>query len=431
MARFSPTRRVQTTVPTVFDALNEVIDRGAHVVEDRRRRSIEDEELGRRRAHDERIQEGHETDLYRQGFRRGEQPQEAVPEERDIFAGSRIGQQERTPARNPIFEGQRPGMASDATAGLDDALGAVAAQGARRPQMVAPPGAFVEGMGFARQAIFDTDLMPAGDEFVESTRGRQASPRMEPARGTERVTDELYRDFRPELAAQEDERRSERERRQRLETVLGALQGGGRLPPELQAEGMELGVPTSQLFREEDEFGEPVITAAGRKFPDNPIGEQAALDWLAATRAATARGASGSQDRITGEVTRRSFAMSAANAVRRVQEEFNSMTPQQRARLRDQGFDLQSRIHAVIKVYGFNNMQELQEETRELRLRGVDGFGVDERPAGGMMPDPGGDIDFGDDGMVTITDDDIDAILEANPDASIEEIEAILLRGGM
>lgn len=195
MARYSPRARVSTTVPGVFDALNEIIDRGGEVVEERRRRARQDEQ-------DQLRQDQAEAALDRQGYRRGTAPREAVPEEEDIFAGESFGmardvaREREQPGFPDIFAGERPGMArggGEPQSPLVEGLGRIAEGEVEipRPQddddVLALPGAFVAGQGFVPRAIRKSELVRARREAI-----RRASPRERVRPGYEQVGENVY-----------------------------------------------------------------------------------------------------------------------------------------------------------------------------------------------------------------------------------------------
>lgn len=185
MARYSPTARVQTTVPTVWDALGTLLDEGAAAAERHRigkereaeRARLEEDrerelaferrdrhqariDRDRRRAREDLATAMDEIKFHEAGGRRfpdGPPQRELSPEE-DVFRGSRPGMAARGPEAEGIFAGARPGMAGG-NAALAEGLGALLEEGLpRKPKLVAPAGAFVRGMGFAPKNIFDTDL---------------------------------------------------------------------------------------------------------------------------------------------------------------------------------------------------------------------------------------------------------------------------------
>lgn len=204
MPRYSPTARVQTTVPSVFELLSEVIDRGGDVVRSRRERELEDaEEARRQEAHDVNVATT-EAALDERGYARGTAPQVELPPERDIFAGQRPGmageaadvERARGERRMPdIFQGERPGMAAGARApasALDAALQRIGEGDVdlRGNEVVALPGSFVRGQGFVPRAVRRRDL-------VDATRERFARPREGAAPGFRQVTEDLYKRPQP------------------------------------------------------------------------------------------------------------------------------------------------------------------------------------------------------------------------------------------
>lgn len=240
MARFSPTRTVQTTVPSVFEALSEIIDRGREVVD--RRRAQDELERQRRLEEEDRALEQHER-----GVRRfAEAPEVEIEPEEDIFGGG-IGMQRPSARAGGIFEGEGVGMQRDPgfATGLE---GLLTAERPRPRRIAAPAGAFVPGVGFAPRNIFEDEL-PGRVE----TQRVMADPRFERVTGT----DDLFidRTATPEARAAAAE---EEERRRRVGAlaggldVLGVLGRDGIRDPERVAAALEAGLPASMLPRPEE-----------------------------------------------------------------------------------------------------------------------------------------------------------------------------------
>src|SRR5690606_5781954 len=124
MARYSPTRTIQTTVGSPFEALSELIDRGREAVD--RRRALGEAERQREVAEEDRAIELHER-----GIRRfGEQPTRIIEPERDVFQGARPGRAGGGgPDAPPIFQGAGIGMQPARTSGLKTGLEELAAAG--------------------------------------------------------------------------------------------------------------------------------------------------------------------------------------------------------------------------------------------------------------------------------------------------------------
>lgn len=236
MARWSPTRTVQTTVPTLYDALNEVIDRGHQSVQRRRVQEQQDEDRARQMEREDLADALAEAGAYDAGIRRGTAPTEEVPGEQDVFRGEGIGmQRERTEvAPGSIFRGQRPGMAAgtpgtnaELAAGLDEIIG----RGRRRePTVLARAGEFVPELGgYAPRNLTDTDLF--GDQLPgqPDTPGRR---RQQP--GTVQLTEDRYLDQRARAAGrqqQDPDAAMDAERRLELARSLSQM---GASPEELQ-----------------------------------------------------------------------------------------------------------------------------------------------------------------------------------------------------
>lgn len=192
MARWSPTRTVQTTVPTMYDALNELIDRGHQTVQRHRTEGIQDEQNDRARTRFENEQDREdlaeavgEADAYEQGIRQGQPRQDPVPEGEDVFQGADVGMQRgRTEAtRGSIFENERPGMAAgtnpqNPNEALAAELDGVMQRGRpREPRIVARAGEFSPELGgYADRNITEEDLfggqLPGQPERTPRTRAR-------------------------------------------------------------------------------------------------------------------------------------------------------------------------------------------------------------------------------------------------------------------
>jgi hypothetical protein len=422
MARYSPRDPGFTPVPGVFDALSHIATQGATGFTGVRREEEERRLLAEERA---REAEDREIELHEAGVRRGRGPTEPVPPDEDIFAGAEFGMaSERTEHEAPsIFRGAGMGMAPSG-APAQDALTQIQMQGAPpEPQILALPGAWVEGLGFTERAITDQDL-------VQESRRRNAVQRQRPRPGFEQVTEDLYIDRAATPAARAEatavrgeergearevrgeERETERDRqeRARLETALGALQRGEETSPEVLAELVGQ-VPGSVLFPDEDADN---ITVMGRDFPNTPEGEVAAIAWREAMAEASRTGATSGDGRITGEVTRRTLARAASTAIDRIRNQVREMNAFERGRL-PAGY-LEDQIRNTLLLFGFESGDELQQEMRALRLTGV---GSGPRPtssAAGASREP--------------TDEEIAKIIEANPDATDEEIAELIENAG-
>jgi hypothetical protein len=262
-------------------------------------------------------------------------------------------------------------------------------------------------MGFTPRLITDQDLVP-------QSRARAAVPRERAQPGFEQVTDDLYIDRSATPAGREEARetRRDREERERLEAALGALQGGSD-DPAVQAAALEGGVPGSQVFPDEDE---DTISLSGRDFPNTRAGEIAALAWQESVNEARATGSdtgSDSDARITGEVTRRTLATAAVRAMQQINDEIRELGASQGGTISDrqrrQLASLNRDRDDALRSFGFENVQELQEEMRALRLTGVGG-----------APEVGGG---------ELSDADIDRLISQNPDMTDEEILELMERG--
>ncbi|HET9949904.1 MAG TPA: hypothetical protein VFQ22_13365, partial [Longimicrobiales bacterium] len=235
--------------------------------------------------------------LFLEGFRTADQVSEEVPEEisaeEDIFTGAGIGLQpsnidpglfrappsgsrdidpafRRQPpaeARNidpgfrreppSIFRGARPGLARGTPPPMDQALGELARGGAavvQEPEVLALPGAFVPGLGFAPRIITSDDMAMA---MPERTRERAHVPRTRMRErirpGVEQVDEDLFFDpmATPEGRGRAFETAREREQREQLERALAELELGD-LSPEAAAELIEAGVPASHFLDRDD-----------------------------------------------------------------------------------------------------------------------------------------------------------------------------------
>lgn len=268
MGRFTPRDPGHTVVPGVFDALNELFDRGQEAVERRRARQLEDEEIGYTR--DERGRDTARQNLvdYEAGIRTGTAPTMRGPE----------------PRRPQVFEGTGIGLAPARPAPLREGLDALLQVGRpRKPKLVAQAGAFVPGIGFAPRNLTDVDLpgwpgiTTDGERYRAGEAARklgladrrpvQADPRYQ------QLTPDRYLDTSATPGAREAEARTEQS--ERLARILGALRSGGR-DPELLAAAVDAGVPWSELREpepEEEPISEEALRAAG--VPERTI--QAAL----------------------------------------------------------------------------------------------------------------------------------------------------------
>jgi len=407
MARYSPRDPGFTHVPGVLEGLSSIATAGAQGYQ-AGKQTKQDEE-------DRKLKEAlNALAGYESGLREGQAPREAVPEEEDIFRGEPVGpaQSGRTEVAPPLFQGVRPGQV--AATGLEGALEQLQMDGAPpEPQVVALPGAYVDGMGFAPRAITDQDL-------VGDTRARAARPRTRTVGGAQQLTEDYYLDpsGTPEARAEqktirEEGRDTARERRERarLEAALGGV-AGMRLPPEQTAELLGE-VPGSTLFDNPDP---DQIRVGGRLFPNTPAGEAASLAWQESLSDARAQGSgSGGGANTTAEVTRRQFALAASRAIADLQEEFRSMSRRERDRAISEGRSIQENVQAVLDIFGYDSVPELQDEMRTLRLSGG-ARGAGRSSAPGVGPDQ-------------LNDEEIDALIEANPDMSDEEILELINQG--
>lgn len=417
MARFSPRDPGFTSAPTLGDALASLARSGGaaqEAVEEREDLELQRDEIARLR---DVAVEDRERELFEAGFTRTPR-REQIPEEEDIFAGVLPGLETADPRRRApdVFQGAGIGMQPDTTPAAG-ALGQLEQTGQvppEQPQLLAVPGAYVEGMGFTPRTITDMDL-------VQERRKAMRQPRTRLAPGVEQVTEDLFFDEARSPAGRE--RRAEEEatssRRARLEAVLSAVQAGGEegdIPPEILAEGLDIGVPSGMLRPGRGE--EPgMIRVQGRDFPNTEAGERAALAWREALAEAGRTGgrSGGAAERITGEVTRRTLATAAARAMDRIRQDVRDLSPYERRNL--EPGQIETQIRETLELFGFASPQELESEMRELRLAGT---GRTEPGAGAGGAGQAGEL----------SDAEIDAIIEANPDLSDEEILALIERGG-
>lgn len=404
MARYSPRDYGYTRSPGLLEGLSHIAQQGAQGF-------VTGEADERQRESARLDQELQELELYESGVRRGRAPTEEVPEEEDIFAGELPGQQ-RTNERSeaappPIFRGELPGRSAPAT-GLEAGLGQMAQQGLPpEPQVVAIPGAYVEGMGFSPRTITDQDL-------VGHTRAAARVPRTRVQPGYEQATENLYIDREATPAARERRAETEEARAQRgmLERGLEAMERGDMTPSE-QADLLESDVPASVIFGDEGTGGdEGTIRAAGREFPNTPAGAAAALAWIEET--AGARRSPGSQEDVTNEVTRRQFANSAIRGIQDAREEWADLTDYQREQRIANGQGIGPTVIEILSLFGYDSMEELQSEISELRGVGVPGARV---PRGGGEPAAGAG---------EYSEDEIARLVQENPDMSAEEILELL-----
>lgn len=255
MSRYSPRDPGHTVVPTVFDALNQLFDRGREAVARKRERELEDEELGYVRG--ERDRQGARDDLvdYQEGIREGRAPQRRgmAPERPSVFQDVGIG---RAPAQpKPLREGLEELISSGRP---------------KSPKLVAMAGAFVPGIGFAPRNLFDRDLPGRGPVALDGPPARQGALGLADRRPVEhdprfvQLTGDRYLDTTATPAAREA--KATREEQARLTRILGALRSGGR-DPELLAEAVRAGVPWSELKEpeagEEPPFDEEMLREAG------------------------------------------------------------------------------------------------------------------------------------------------------------------------
>lgn len=328
-------------------------------------------------------------ELDRLGVREGTAPTRAVPRDQDIFADA------------------RPGMAADAAGRSDIGLSLEAARQMRpselvkrEPQVVHLPGSYIRGVGFTERALTDVDL---------------AQLRKEGMRAEKQTADPRYRQLNEDYYLDTESTPDARERRggaARQLQLLEAFRGMGATPQQLallQADPDFADEVFDQL--NEEAPAPPKIRVGGRDFPDDEVGQNAALAWQEALAEAGRRpDATGDGTRITGEVTRRTAAMAAARAVDRIREQTRELSPAERRNI--EPGQIEQQIRSTLSLFGFGSVQELQEEMRTLRLSGVDS-GRSPAAAGG------GEID----------DDEIDRLILENPDLTDEEI-AEILRGG-
>ncbi len=173
---------------------------------------------------------------------------------------------------------------------------------------------------------------------------------------------------------------------------------------------------------EQDEPAE-LRGALSRRFPDTPAGRAAALAWeeTVAGQRSTGRGATGSGERITGETTRRTLATAAARAIDKIQQDVRELTRYERENL--EPGQIERQIRSVLSLFGFESVQELQQEMRTLRLGGVGAGGA---PATGGAGEGGAAGD-----EVEIPPELIDEVMSENPDATEAElIDMVLERMG-
>lgn len=364
-------------------------------------RARERKKAGERQEEDEeRRREIEELNLALQGIRRGEAPTQTVEREqpsvfegvdpsRSIGAGS--VRRDRT-AHRPEMDGgagengfarERPEEGSFASGpeGVAASLGELRQGG--RPRMVAPPGAFVPGVGFTDRALFENPAARMGAH-------REATTRERPDPRFEQLTDEFYRERPEDPQAQ-------------LSEALGRLR---HLSPE-QRQALAAGVPESVVFREEPQEEEDVITVAGREFPNTPEGEEAALAWRRQHSAAgrDPEGPGGGRESFTEEELRsagvpeeqipaamrdpvlarqlvghaveggqggvsptsqlvagRSRALGAAGALSRI----NPLD------FYNQPDALTRRQNEILRFYGYNDVDELHTHMREMGLNPAD-----------------------------------------------------------
>lgn len=261
MARWSPTREVTTTVPTIYDALNELVDRGAMAndrrmmqQEQERARGLEDEERGRRQGREDLATALSEISFQQAGGRRFETPptRELSPDE-DVFAGARPGMAAQV-GGGGIFEGARPGMGG----GVADQLEQVAFPGRpRTPSIIAPAGAFVPGVGFAPRHITDRDMQPS----IGMT-GAGRGPRQVPDSRYTHLTGDRYLDTQ---AGRVEDAEDPMALAQAL-MAMGATQEEAMLVLQDPARATQV---LSRIEGREQQFSEEELRAAG--IPENQI----------------------------------------------------------------------------------------------------------------------------------------------------------------
>jgi len=408
MARYTPRDPGFTRSPTLGDAIASLATSagGGQIAGERRRQDDEDREFQEERR--DVAREDRELDLFEQGFTRDPRT-ETVPDQEDVTLGARVGMAGQEQARVPdIFEQAGIGLQRGNTPAAG-ALGEIAQGGAPEPQVLAIPGAYVEGLGFTPRPIHDTDLVDARQAAARRQRERLAP-------GVERATDDYFFDERLSPQGRADARQDERDttRRSRLEAVLEAVgRGEEDLPPEIMAEGLELGLSERFLRGEQGgASGDDTIRVQGRTFPNTEAGQRAALAWREAVAEAGRSGSgTGAGARVTGETTKRTLAMAAARALDSIRGDFRDMSPFEQSRV-PAGF-MESQIRETLELFGFESVDELQTEMRNLRLVGL----------GGQGGQPTGQGD-------ELTDEQIDAIIQQNPDATPEEILELIGRGG-
>lgn len=230
MSRYSPTVEPRAPDP-LLAGLNALLEGGRRANAERREREFQEEEQEYVRGRRDVQGAVEAAELDRAGIRRGAAPTR------------------RTEVRAPdVFGDALPGMAAGASgpSPLAAGLQGLALQGRPRPpRLVHRAGAYVPGLGFVPKNLTDQDLMGDARMGLAAPETREeADPRYR------QLNEGFYVD--EEATPEARQSRQEQERMQRLTQVLGALQAGGR-DPELLAQALELDVPVSQVFQDEEE----------------------------------------------------------------------------------------------------------------------------------------------------------------------------------
>lgn len=196
-----------------------------------------------------------EAQLYGAGVRRGEAPQR----ESRLFESPTI---QRSPLAMGLESAPRPERPP------------------AEPELVAPPGALIPGVGFTQQALFRNPRLGLQDQ----------GPVMEADPRYRQLTEDRYidTDATPQARAEEERRYElalalEEEARARRRELEDDERGHRYDMTEIEARG-EQDRETVRLRAQLDPPGSqepPTIRLRGRTFPDTPEGQQEALAWEA------------------------------------------------------------------------------------------------------------------------------------------------------
>lgn len=331
-------------------------------------------------------------EMDRLGLREGTAPTRPVAVEDSVFQDTGIGMARGAPGPSGL------GLSLEATRRMGPKAFAPQPD---MSEIVHPAGSFMRGVGFTEKALTRGDLVAiAQDRAARDAAIQVADPRYR------QLNDDYYVD---EEATPEG--RASRSSAARQLQVLRSFRDLGASPQQLQllqADPSFADEVYAQLNEEEDEPEAQRIRVGGRDFPDDETGQAAALAWQTSLReAGRDPDAAGDGTRITGEVTRRAAVSAAAREINRIREEARELA---RTGTPLEAGQVERQIRASISLFGFESVQEVEEEARELRTRGVEAA-------------PGAE------GVGEVTDDEIRRLMDEHPDLSDEEILELIERG--